>query len=229
MCRKRIIVCFERIICDFCLISLLLLSCNKQGKSTVTSTANSSSENYSYYTIISGYEAIFDSDGCIVIYKNDSIGRYKASFAKMDNIPGEYQHIKNKVVSVFCNDNKESIISYHSGLIIEHENLFFYDDNLNFYCYKNNLSTSTTNNCISNSGLLQAIVKTQDIASNVSSLQIVGWDYIIQSINRIDLQQKSVINIDTITDPDIHRRLNYFITVSKKMEDFYNLQIEPHL
>lgn len=205
----------------------LLISCNSKGGGKDNNNHSDTSKDlYSYHTYVNNYEVVYDHDGCIAISIIDSLGRSQTTFAKLDNVPGEYQRIKDKIISVYWQNQIESIISYHSGAILNSEQVICYDDNLKFYLFEKPDLNDDTNIDINHPHIiLQILSQTEKIVNDTyASIEIL--ENLKEPINRThDLQEKTIIELDTITNPDVYRKIKFFIETSKKINSFYNKQI----
>ncbi|MBQ0074245.1 MAG: hypothetical protein KBT34_08615 [Prevotella sp.] len=211
----------------FVITLALLVSCNsKVGGKDNNNHSDTSRDLHSYHTYLDNYEIVYDKDGCIAISVIDSLGRSQTTFAKLDNVPGEYQRIKDKIISVYWGKKIESIISYHSGIILNSKRVTCYDDNLKFK-YIEQPDTIDDNNIYMNHPhiILQVLSQTEKIVHDTYA-SIEGLENLKEVINRThDLNEKEIVELDTITNPDIHRKIKFFIETSKKINTFYNKQI----
>lgn len=217
------------IVTFFVLIIFIVLqsSCiSRRGHKADDNNSYTSRDLYSYRTYVNNYEIVYDDDGCIAVSVVDSLGRSQTTFAKLDNVPGEYQRIKDKIISVYWQNQIESIISYHSGVILNSERVVCYDDYLKFHlCEQSNLSAEANIDVTHSNIMLQVMAQTEKIVNN-SYTSIEGWENLKKTISRTyDLHNKDIIEIDSIDNPNVYRKVQFFIEASKKINTFYNKQI----
>lgn len=209
------------------------MSCYRSKSNKTEDGYHNNTQDYAYIVSLRGNDILYDYDGRIVLLMEDSSDTSRIVFASLNDVPGKLQNIKDKIVSVyFVNESPKSIVSYHSGVIIDSTSITYYDDNLSFYKYDyrmgelENETIDTLDKIKSIHILLQRV---QDLYLNLPSCEINGLNYITESLNRnAEIQIKEVVYQDSILDKKMYNRCLFFIETAKKQDKFFKREIKGH-